>query len=221
MTITTAQIRAARGILNWNQTDLAERTGISATSIGSIENGQTTPRASTIATIRQAFENSGIEFIGTDGVRLRSGDVRVFSGQEGYYDFFELVYSTLEQNPGGEVLVCNVDERNFAKWHGDQGQDHLARVSSLEGIKFKILIQEGDDYFPASSYAEYRWLSKDLFSSVPFYLFGKKLGIIIFDNQPKIIVLDYPAVADAYKKQFEAMWKTAILPTVEGRAAES
>lgn len=220
MSITTAQIRAARGILNWNQTDLAERTGISATSIGSIENGQTTPRASTLATIRQAFENSGIEFIGTDGVRLRSGDVRVFSGQEGYYDFFELVYGTLERTPG-EVLVSNVDERNFVKWHGDLGQEHVKRVSGLSGIKFKILLQEGDDYFPASSYAEYRWLPKDLFSSVPFYLFGKKLGIIIFDNEPKIIVLDYPAVADAYKKQFEAMWKAALLPTVEGRAVES
>lgn len=220
MPITTAQIRAARGILNWNQTDLAERTGISATSIGSIENGQTTPRASTLATIRSAFETAGVEFIGSDGVRLRSGDVRVFSGQEGYFEFFELVYATLEQDPG-EVFVSNVDERNFVKWHGEMGQEHVERISKLKDIKFKILLQEGDDYFPASSYAEYKWLPKELFSSVPFYLFGKKLAIIIFDTEPKIIVLDYPAVAAAYKKQFDGMWKQAMLPTVEGRAVEN
>ena len=66
MSITTAQIRGARGILNWSQQDLAQRTGISATSIGAIENGQTTPRASTLETIRATFERNSIELFLND-----------------------------------------------------------------------------------------------------------------------------------------------------------
>jgi len=75
--ITTAQIRGARGVLNWSQGDLSERTGISATSIGSIENGLTQPRDSTLQLIQKAFEDSGIEFLPDEGIKKKSGEVRV------------------------------------------------------------------------------------------------------------------------------------------------
>lgn len=211
MGISTAQIRGARGILNWSQTDLAERTGISATSIGSIENGQTNPRSSTLQLIQKAFEDGGVVFIGREGVRLKTGEVKIFTGRSGYLDFFEEVYDTLSKNPG-EVLVSNVNERDFAKWHGDLGSYHLERMNSIKNISYRIMIKEGDTYFPASKYAEYRWLPKAQFSSVPFYVFGKKLAMMLFDNEPTIILLDYPAVANAYRIQFEAMWPQSIEP---------
>lgn len=214
MTITTAQIRGARGILNWSQADLASRTGISATSIGSIENNQSTPRANTLYTIQKAFEDAGIEFIGLEGVRQKTGDVTIFQGRNGYMDFFNTVYRTLEDQ-AGEVLVSNVDERKFAKWHGLQGDDHLKRIAAMESVHYRILIQDGDTYLPASEYAEYRWLPQELFSSVPFYVFGKKLAIILFDGEPVVILLNYPSVADAYRKQFNAMWSLAVPPSVE------
>lgn len=221
MSITTAQIRGARGILNWSQGDLAERTGISATSIGSIENNQTTPRANTLLNIQRAFEDAGIEFIGTDGVRLKTGNVRIFTGREGYMDFFNEVYNVLSREGGGDICVSNVDERKFAKWHGELGEEHLTRMKSLDNITTRILIQDGDTYFPAEGYAEYRWLSKDLFSSVPFYAFGKKLAIMLFDIEPTIILLNYPAVAQAYRKQFEAMWNAATEPVTGKKEAVS
>lgn len=214
MSITTAQIRGARGILDWSQSDLSQRTGISATSIGSIENNQSTPRASTLDTIRKAFENGGIEFIGTDGVRLRSGDVRVYVGQEGYISFFDEVYREMEAGYR-YIYVSNVDERMFVKWHGELGDDHIDNMANVKDVERKILIREGDDFFPAGEFAEYRWIPKADFSSVPFYVFGRKLGIILFENEPKIIVLDYPAITDAYKKQFISMWENSIEPTIK------
>lgn len=210
MGITTAQIRGARGILNWSQSDLAARTGISATSIGSIENGLSTPRESTLNTIKKAFENGGIEFIGKEGMRQKTGNVRTFSGREGYLEFFTDVYNTLLKT-GGEVLVSNVDEREFAKWHGDHSDEHLSKIQQLDKIDYKILVKEGDTYFPAS-YAQYRWLPKDLFYSVPFYLYGQKLAIILFEDEPTIILIDYPAVAEAYRHQFNGIWDQAIIP---------
>jgi len=211
MAITMAQIRGARGILNWSQTDLADRTGISATSIGSIENGLTNPRTNTLQTILAAFENGGIEFIGTDGVRLKAGEVKIYTGRSGYLSFFETVYKTLKKE-GGEVLVSNVNERDFAKWHGAMGEEHLERISALSDVSYRILTKEGDTYLPAGEYSEYRWIPKEQFVSVPFYVFGKQLAILLFDNEPTIILLDYPAVAEAYRVQFYAMWEQAIKP---------
>lgn len=210
MTITTAQIRGARGILGWSQQDLAQRTGISATSIGAIENNQTTPRENTLATIRKAFESGGIEFIGLDGVRIRTGDVRILSGQQGYFDFFDDVYQSLSANPG-LVRVSNVDERQFVQWHGKMGQDHLKKMEQLQAsnVTYRILIREGDDFFPAESYAEYKWIPKDQYGTVPFYVYSNKLGIILFDHEPKIILIDHPAVAEAYQKQFDGIWEQA------------
>lgn len=205
MAITTAQIRGARGILNWSQADLAERTGISATSIGSIENGVSTPRANTLATIQKAFEDAGIEFLGLDGVKLRSGNIRVLKGHQGLIEFYDDIYEKL-RNFEGDVLVSNVDERAFVRALGDYADIHIERIQALKNIRYKILIREGDTYLPGSSYAEYRWIPKELFASVPFYVYDDKLAVILFDAEITVIVMDYPAISAAYKTQFADMW---------------
>lgn len=216
MTITAAQIRGARGILNWTQGDLAERTEISATSIGSIESGATQPRESTLTVIQKVFEDAGIEFTENDGVRVKTGDVKVYKGRQGFVDFYEDIYNTLKETPG-EVVVSNVDERDFEKWlPADRVEKHFVRMQETEGVSYKILLREGDKYFLASSkYAEYRWIPKGLFSSVPFYVYDGKLAIILFGAEPTVIVLNYPAVADAYRAQFDALWDAALPPVVE------
>lgn len=216
LSITTAQIRGARGILNWSQQDLAQRTGISATSIGSIENGQTTPRHNTLETIRKSFETSGIEFIGMDGVRLRTGGIRVYKGKEGFIEFYDDVYEVVKsiKNDVVDVLASNVDERLFVKTLGEYAPVHVSRIKALGNVHYRILVKDGDNYAPGSDYAEYRWIPKELFASVPFYVYGEKLSIITFDGEPAIIVLHYPAIANAYRVQFEDMWQRGT--TVEG-----
>lgn len=211
MSITTAQIRGARGILNWSQSDLAGRTGISSTSIGSIENGQSTPRASTLQTIRKTFEDSGIEFLGLDGVRQRNNNVRVYSGQAGFVEFFDLVHRVMKET-GGEIIASNVIEKQFLHWADDTADKHMNRMSELDNVKAKILIQEGDFNFIASEYAEYRWIPKEQFASVPYYAFNDYLAIMLLDRDPVIVVLDYPAVADAFRIQFKALWDLAKSP---------
>ncbi|MCS5595812.1 MAG: helix-turn-helix transcriptional regulator [Pseudomonadota bacterium] len=210
MTITAAQIRGARGLLNWSQADLSDRTGISATSIGSIENGTTTPRESTIANIKATFEYGGIEFVGLEGVKIRSGDVRVFTGRNGLISFYDTIYETLKTSENKNVVVSNVNERDFIRWLGDYAKTHINRMESIEGLNFRILIRENDDYMPGDSYAEYKRLPSDLFASVPFYAFGEKLAIMLFENEPTVIVMNYPAINAAYRIQFEDMWARAV-----------
>lgn len=204
-------MRGARGLLNWSQSELSKRTGISTTSIGNIEAGNTQPREATMKLIRQAFENSGIEFIGTEGMRIKNDAVDIYEGQQGFLNFFDNVYQTV-MTEKADIFACNIDETVFKKWAGDSAELHLSRMTSVEGLKCKVLLKDGDHNFIASSYAEYKWLPQDLFSSVPFYVYGNKLAIILFGGEPKIIVLNNSAVTDAYKKQFMGLWDIATKP---------
>jgi predicted transcriptional regulator len=74
---TIRQIKAARALLGWSQSDLARHSGISEPTIARLEaaNGELGGRGETARKIRTALEASGIEFIeenGTgEGVRFR------------------------------------------------------------------------------------------------------------------------------------------------------
>lgn len=59
--IFAAQIRAARGLLNWSQGELAERAGVSKQSVTRIEIGQTDPRFSTMTALNEAIRSAGVE----------------------------------------------------------------------------------------------------------------------------------------------------------------
>lgn len=76
--IEPAQIRAARALLGWKQTDLAAASGVSEMSIKNIERGATDPRASTLKSLQVALEAAGVVFLeeglnrdGGAGVRFK------------------------------------------------------------------------------------------------------------------------------------------------------
>ena len=59
--IYAAQIRAARGLLNLSQGELAERAGVSKQSVTRIEAGTMDPRFSTMTAFNEAIRSSGVE----------------------------------------------------------------------------------------------------------------------------------------------------------------
>ena len=75
--VSPAQCRAARGLLDWNQQELARQAGVGIVTVHQLESGTSRPRLATIDVIRRAFEAAGVEFIdengGGPGVRLRKG----------------------------------------------------------------------------------------------------------------------------------------------------
>ena len=74
--VTVEQLRAARGLLGWSQSELAARAGLSLPTVKRLEAGFG-PRVSDEARgkLRRAIEAAGIEFIeengGGSGVRFR------------------------------------------------------------------------------------------------------------------------------------------------------
>ena len=73
--ITSAQIRAGRGLLKWTQGVLASRASLSVVTLNMIESDQVAPRRRTLEAIRTVLEGEGIRFIGDEaegfGVLLR------------------------------------------------------------------------------------------------------------------------------------------------------
>lgn len=73
--ITPEQCRAARGLLDWTQSDLSREAGIGIVTVRQVEAGIGSPRRATLRVVRQALEAAGVEFIdandGGAGVRLR------------------------------------------------------------------------------------------------------------------------------------------------------
>ena len=65
--ITSDQIRAARALLRWSGRDLAEKSGLGFSTLMRLEvlEGVPSAQAKTLETIQKAFEEAGIEFIGT------------------------------------------------------------------------------------------------------------------------------------------------------------
>jgi DNA-binding XRE family transcriptional regulator len=77
--LTSSQCRAARAMLEWSRTSLAEESQVSERTIIDFERGARTPQNSTKLAIKTAFEKAGIEFIdenGGGGPGLRLGGTR-------------------------------------------------------------------------------------------------------------------------------------------------
>ena len=75
--VSAGQLRAARGLIGWSQTDLARRAGLSLPTVKRVENDLGIRVSSEARTkLRQALEAANIEFIdengGGPGVRLRN-----------------------------------------------------------------------------------------------------------------------------------------------------
>jgi len=75
-----SQCRAARGLLEWTQDDLANAAQVSVVSVRQFEKRSVVPHRATLASLRRALEAAGIVFIeqngGGPGVRLRDRQPR-------------------------------------------------------------------------------------------------------------------------------------------------
>lgn len=74
MTITSAQCRAARSLLEWTQEELATNARVARATVAEFESNMRRPMKNNVIAIENAMYASGVEFIpeeGTDGVGVR------------------------------------------------------------------------------------------------------------------------------------------------------
>jgi len=220
--ITGRQIRAARGLLGWDATDLAAKAGLTRETVSKIENETVQARETTLGDILSTFNDNGVEFIGTTGVQLRQDSVYALSGIAGFKKLMDDVYTAACDPTAADgskpICISNVDDRLFMKHLGDYMLFHAQRMNDLKNVKVHILTQE-DDFFtiPDGHYLEYRWSANQGAGNVPFYVFGDKLAILMLDEtrEAQITVISSAMVAKAYREQFATLWQISKEPQVK------
>src|SRR5690606_21262284 len=161
--LTIEQIRAARALLGWSQSDLADRAGLSQTGIARIENGTNKPNTSTLVKIEAAFSAANIEFI-DGGVRMLQDRLLVYEGKDSLRKLQDDIFHTLcMAKEDKEVLLLGIDELSEAEPQDYQyTKMHIKRLQN-EGISERIIVEEGEDSFIAPK-SWYRKMNKRYFS---------------------------------------------------------
>lgn len=212
--ITLEQMRAARGLLNWSQSDLAQHADLSVTAMNNIDRGLSKPRVQTISHIQKVFENYGVEFIDGNGVRFRKDvfKIETFEGPTGFAAYLQDTLNTQIAHKS-EGLHWSYDEPTFVR-KNRKLLFEFYREAIKNKLKERILLCEGVTlrYGPSVT-SEFRWISKEFLNHVGHSIYGDKYCMFL---KNRIVVIENADVAAAYRKQFELDWKNAKrMPNVE------
>ena len=130
----------------------------------------------------------------------KTGKVRMFKGVKGVKAVFKDMIRSKEDN------VC----------FGEDGQlkqrmpifcQQFVREQNLNNTKTKILSR-----FRKVSYSKgssYRYVDKATKSNVAVNIYGDKINIIIWTDEPEAIIIENAEAAKSFKAYFEFMWKHA------------
>jgi transcriptional regulator with XRE-family HTH domain len=213
--LTSRQIRAARGLLGWDATELAKRTDLSAKTITNIEEARTQAQAGSLERIAVVFIEQGVEFIPNQGVRLRPSGLEIFEGPERFDDFSDFTYEQIKTY-GGDICLSVTDETLFAKYRKDTPA-HYERMQKLyeEGrfTSFRILAHKSN-FATKYTYNTYKWQRGTGLAPTAFYVFANCLALISFvhDTPPYVVVLQSTPLANAYRQAFDLAWHVAPNP---------
>ncbi len=211
MTITPAQIRAARALLNWTAGDLTKRSGVAQSTLSMIENGQSEGMKKTLSAIESALTNGGVEFQVDGGVRPRQTTVTQLRGLDGFKQFMDDVYevASLPDDPG--ISVINVDNEQFIKWLGEkEANAHLERMEKLDIQPVQCLISKAYKTNIAEKYSNYRRIDDDVLNGNTLYIYGHKAAIIEFgEKDVEVMLIDNPSSTSMFRNMFNAVWTLA------------
>ena len=211
--LTPRQIRAARGLLGWEATELGKRTNLSRETIANIESERTQPREGSLERIAKAFDDAGVDFTDNEGVRLKSTGVDVYEGPETFDKFYQFLYEHLRDH-SGEVCLYTYDETLPAKFRKNP-EIHRKRMKELidrGDVTFRVLATISD--FITHGYVQFKWLPQQQPTPTGFYAFGECLALLSFVNpkSPYIVVIKSAPLAEAYRQSFEVAWQNADEP---------
>jgi transcriptional regulator with XRE-family HTH domain len=202
--ITAEQIKAARALLNWKQSDLARESGISLPSINNIERAVGSPRVDTLVSIQNALQSAGIEFIGQQGVTRHKElfEITEHQGEDFVVrmndDLFSCMYGADDV-----VMMVGLDDREYAIY---SASEMLRYDDYHQKTKFthKILVKEHETFF-LSPVESFRWISPELLGKVPYMVYKDRLVMMMWEARRGVIIRSQ-SIADTFRKQFEFLW---------------
>jgi DNA-binding XRE family transcriptional regulator len=201
------QVKAARALLEWSQSYLAEIVGLGREVIAQIESGRSSPRKSLVK-IQEELEKHGIEFLDNSGVRKKSQIVKFFDGEEGQIALFDDIFETLNR-VNEPVFIYGVhsssplNDQKFREFISGQ----MEKLDNA-GIPRKILKKSGDKTF-LGSIENYRWVSSEGAIPVPLYVYGNNVAFSNLVKPQRTIIIESELIAQTVKHLFSFAWDHA------------
>lgn len=129
------------------------------------------------------------------------GQVRLFKGIKGIKSIFLDIISTGENN------YVFGSEGQFSE-RMPQFAQQFVRMKKENKIKTKVIQRKGRGD-PKDNTVEYRVFQDDVQSPAVTNIYGDKIAIIIWTDEPEGILIENKSAARAYKSYFDFMWKNA------------
>ncbi|MDD2324832.1 MAG: helix-turn-helix transcriptional regulator [Alphaproteobacteria bacterium] len=206
--LSSHQVKAARALLDWSQDVLAEATKLSAATIRKIELGTISPRQGTMSVIRATFEEAGIEFIDSDGVRRRSEEVMTYFGGAGRKDFYEDMFDYAKRT-GCEIAI--IDSTTASLIRTQEGEVFLKKLIDETLSTIKCIVVDDIDVPIETLQFECRRISKQYIDPAPQCVYGDWFALIVGEtyNNHKIIAMHSKSAAVSIQRQFMSIWDKA------------
>lgn len=212
--INKEQIKAARAMLDWSQSVLAEKTGeVSTPTIKLIESGRSGSTSKTLELIQLTFEKQGLEFLPNSGIRKRDDTLTILEKKDEddnvYLRLIDDIYYTM-QGTYGEVLQSFIDNSL-----SPPEILHKEKLIRDDGITYRNLIRHEDTHliYPPD---EYRYLPKGFYINNPVTVYADKVAFAVLENDVRfhnaIIIINNPQIAKIKKNEFEILWNIGDKP---------
>lgn len=208
--ISREQIKAGRAMLDWNQKDLAEHSGVSVATIKLIETARINSTPDTLGAIQDALEKGGLEFGLQNSVRMRDDLLTIIEKQNPDDNVFlrlmDDIYYTMQERGYGEVLWSFSDDSVSPPEVIEK--ERLIRET---GCTMRSLVRHGDTYLIYPLH-EYRYLPKGFFIVNPSVIYGDKFALMANTNpenkgrEKSIIIINNAAIAEIKRMEFEIIW---------------
>jgi transcriptional regulator with XRE-family HTH domain len=206
--ISSRQIKAARALLGWTQTELAKAAGLHLNAINKIENESGEPRSSTLARIQSVCESAGVRFRRQRGVELKEDvfEISRFEGPDYIQRLCDDVLLVLK-GPQNEVLTCVVDERLFDDADRKQSERYYKQMQK-RGFKERLTTSEDCRTFLNPDRTAYRWLPKKALGVVIYCIYSDRVAFINWQTH-EVLFIRSKSLSDTFRSQFEFLWSQA------------
>ncbi len=205
--ITPPLAKAARALLDWHQTDLAEAAHLSLATVNNFERKTGDAREDTLAAIQAAFEEHGIEFQPGGGLRRvdEIAEVLRFSGRTKFITDWTYYVMRKSLPQGSEILVSSYDEEMWYHPHHLQSTKDFHVWIQESDLRLKALISDKNR---SSSHAwhAFRSVPPEVIGKITYCIYGHEIAFVLWKKH-QVIILHNPAVAETFRNQFNYLWK--------------
>ena len=203
--ISSAQVRAARGLLNWTQSELADKCNLTKATIANIENDKHHLTSKTANKIHQAFKSARVEFLINDGIRSKFDIVKTLDGREGVIYLLNDIYDSVK-DVGGCVKISGIEKKSLTKIINNEYLEmHENRMEKVNNLSSKILSSDGAEDIEYKSYREYRQIPSEYFFPLPIYIYDRKVAFVMLDPLRVLLIENFHLFL-VNSNQFDMIW---------------